>query len=569
MTRQGTASGKDGSVRPGSGLSRRAFITGALGLTALSLAAGCQAPAPATQPQVATTPPVAAEAATPAPRAGGILTWAQSGPNDEMDYALGGGFPAQEIQSQIYDTLVAIDANQNVYPRLATRWTMEDDGKRYTFTLRDDVKFHDGATLDAAAVTASWGRVLDPATKSPAAFLYGPVDRIHAPDPRTVVALFKQPNPSFLLQAWRYSFSVTSPKALAALKAGEKITTPVGSGPFKYVGRSPDGVVTLERFADYAWGPSSAKNTKASYLQSVKFRAIAEAATRAVTLESGENLLVDELPAADYARLKGDARFRFLVAPRPGNAVGFFLNARKPPTDDRSVREALQFAVDRQAIVDKLFFGVGTVAVGPLAEGVPGRAAELEARYTFDPPRAQQALESAGWKVGASGIREKDGQKLSLLLATYRSPWDQIAEALQAQFRTVGIELVVQRMQRGPYLEFTRTLQHNLAETQGVNLDVGQLFSPFYHSKNIGQSNYAGLSDPKLDALLDRGSQQPPGPERQATYEAVQRAVMDQLVQLSVMGQSRVQAMSAKVNDYRLGPDALYGSPLSDVWLSA
>src|SRR5207248_8931329 len=165
---------------------------------------------------------------------------------------------------------------------------------------------------------------------------------------------------------------------------GEPIKTLVGSGPFKWVGRAADGVVTVEANPDYAWGPENVQNRKAPYLQSIKFRSVPDAGTRVATLESGESLLIDEVAEPDYARLKADKRFGFVEAPRRGLGVGFFVNVHQPPTDELAVRQALQWAVDRKGIVDKLFFGVHKVASGPLSEGVWGRDDKFERVFGYD-----------------------------------------------------------------------------------------------------------------------------------------------------------------------------------------
>src|SRR5438105_4593749 len=185
----------------------------------------------------------------------------------------------------------------------------------------------------------------------------GPIDKITTPDERTVVFSFKQPYAAFMLQIWRYFFGVLSPKYLATLKPGDVATEPVGSGPFMFAGRSPDGVVTLKAYPDYNWGNELFKNRAAPYLDQLKFRAITEPSTRVATLESGENLFIDEIPEADYARLKDDKRFRFVMSPRASHTLGFSMNVSRPPTDDRAVREAVNWAVDRKSIVDKIFSG--------------------------------------------------------------------------------------------------------------------------------------------------------------------------------------------------------------------
>ncbi|TMB80961.1 MAG: hypothetical protein E6J52_00205 [Chloroflexi bacterium] len=397
--------------------------------------------------------------------------------------------------------------------------------------------------ITAAAVKGSFERILDPKLKAGAVVsLAGPIDTITAPNDSTVIFTFKQGYPAFMLQIWRYFFGILSPKYLATLKPGDQATEPVGSGPFKFVSRSSDGVVTLKAFPDYKWGPETFKNRAAPWLDTVKFRAITEPSTRIATLESGENLLIDEIPETDYARLKDDKRFTFVLSPRASHTLGFSMNVTKAPTDDRAVREAVNWAIDRKTIVDKVFFGVHHVSVGPLSEGVWARDDTIEKMFAFDPARAKKLLDDAGWKLGTGPIRQKGGQNLEILLATFRSPWTDIAQAMQAQLRDVGIDLKVQVMERGPYLDYVRAYKHNMAATSSTAIDPDGILRVCYHSANRGGgSNFSNVADPALDALLVKGqAQELNTAERRQTYLDAQKKVMEILPLPYRQGRQRV-----------------------------
>jgi peptide/nickel transport system substrate-binding protein len=549
-----------------SGLYRREFLRRSALAVASIAVLGCT-----TQTATPTAAGTAAAKPSATPLKGGTLTWGQWDKIDSIDPALTTGAAAGEIAQNILDTLITLDADQKPHPALATKWTIEDGAKKFTFTLRDGVKFHDGSTLTAAAVKGSFDRILDPKLKAGAVVsLIGPIDTITAPREDTVVFNFKTGYPAFMLQIWRYFFGVLSPKYLATLKSGDPAVAPVGSGPFMFDSRSPDGVVTLKAFPDYNWGSETFKNRAAPYLSTIKFRAITEPSTRIATLESGENLLIDEIPEADYARLKTNNKYAFVLSPRASHTLGFSMNVTKAPTDDRVVREAVNWAVDRQSIVEKVFFGVHHVSVGPLSEGVWARDESIEKSYTFDPARAKKALDDAGWKLPASGpIREKAGAKLEILLATFRSPWTEIAQAMQAQLRDVGIDLKVQVMDRAPYLDYVRGYKHNMAATSSTAIDPDGVLRVCYHSANrVSGSNFSNVSDPALDALLAKGQSQELGTaERRQTYIDAQKKIMEILPFVGVMSQVRVEAMSAKVHDFKPGPDGLTGLPLNDTWV--
>jgi len=197
-----------------------------------------------------------------------------------------------------------------------------------------------------------------------------------------------------------------------------------------------------------------------------------------------------------------------------------------------------------------------------------GRLDDLETSFPLDPARGRQILEAAGWTPGQDGIRQKDGQRLSLVLATFRNPWSQIAEALQSQVREVGIDLQAQKLARGPYLDLVRQGGHHLCASAGTSLDPDELRAR-YHSANIGVSNFSGLSDGTLDEQLALGASQPMGSaERRATYEGIQRRLIALVPFVSIMSQHRIQAMSARVHGFSMRPDALNASPCNDVWLA-
>jgi len=548
-------------------LSRREFLRRSAWASAAAIAAAC---APAAGPSGSASP-AATAAATQAvltPRKGGTLTWAQWDKTDSIDPALTTGAAAGEIVQNVCDTLITMDADQRFSPALATKWAIEDGGKKFTFTLRDGVKFHDGSTLTSAAVKKSFDRIRDPNLKAGALVsLLGSMDQITTPDDKTVVFTFKQGYHAFMVQIWRYFFGILSPKQLDALKSGDAVKQPIGSGPFKVVGRSPDGVWTLEAFPDYNWGAPIFTNKGAPYLAGMKLRAITEASTRTATLESGENLVVDEITEADYNRLKADKRFAFVESPRASHTIGFSMNVQLAPTNDKAVREAVNWSVDRTSIVEKLFFGVHKVSVGPLSQGVWARLESLESTYGYDPAKAKRILEAAGWK--GSPIREKDGKRLEILLATFRSPWTEVAEAMQSQLREVGIDLKIQKMERAPYLDFVRAYKHNLAATSSTSVDPDGILRVVYHSAGLkGGSNFSNLNDPKLDELLTKGAGQELGTaERRRTYEDAQRLIMEHIPYVGVFSQVRVTAMSAKVKAFKPGPDGFTALALNDVWL--
>ena len=547
-------------------MKRREFL--ALGGTAAA-AAALAACAPTTAGPVGS----AAATATAAPKRGGTLTWAQILDNSVIDPHVATEASAQEIDGEIFDFLVAADSDLQIRPWLATKWTIENNATKYTFTLRDDVTFHDGTPFDSTSVKKTVERIVDPATKAGRALaLLGPLDHAEAPDPRTAILFFKEPNPLLLVSLWRPWFGMLSPKQLATLRPGEPLTAPIGTGPYKFAGRTADGVTTLERNPDYKWAPAFAANTGPAYFDSIKLRRIAEPGTRVATMESGESLLVDDLPEADYVRLKNDKRFTFIQAGKKGPGYGFFFNVKKFPASELAVRQAMNWAIDRQGIVDKVLFGVHHPCVGPLTEGVWSRLDDLEKTipYAGDKKKATDILEAAGWKVGAGGIREKNGQKLSLVLAANAGayPQNDLADAVQLQVREIGIDLQVQKMASNAFFDFTRgSYKHDLCDSMGANIDPDELRGR-YHSRFVGSTNFANTSDAQLDDLLVKGQNAPVGSDaRKQVYADVQRRLMDLMPMLSMISVIRTYGMTNRLHGLKVNPTGINTYALTDTWL--
>ena len=556
-------------------MDRREFLALSGSAAAAAALAACTPTATAPAASAAGAASVPAATAAAAPKRGGTLTWAQTQDNTQLDPALINGGAAFETVGVLTDSLVSMDSDLKLHPWLATKWTVEDNSKKYTFTLRDDVRFHDGTPFDSTAVKRTYERIADTRTKAvQAAGLLGTFDHAETPDARTVVMFFKNPEPLILLSIWRQFFGIISPKQLDTLKPGDVITTaPVGTGPFKWTSRTPDGVNIMERNPDYKWGPEFRSNKGAAYVDSLRGRRIPDPSTKTATLESGESLLVDDLAEADFARLKNDKRFTYVQVAQKGPAYGFQFNMRKAPTNELAIRQAINWAIDRQGICDKILFGVHRPLVGPLAEGVWGRLDDLEKTipYTGDKKKAADILDTAGWKVGAGGVRERAGQKLTLILATRQEqvPQKDLADAVQLQLREIGVDCQVQRMPQNNWLDFTRAYKHDICDSPGSNFDPDELRQRF-HTNGIGAVNYAGLSDPQLDDLFVKGQNAPlESAARRQIYADIQRRFMDLAVMLPMITLVRTEATASRVHGLLMEPTGLVPAPHLDLWLDS
>jgi peptide/nickel transport system substrate-binding protein len=434
---------------------------------------------------------------------------------------------AHSVMMNIFDPLVWRDNEGNFQPGLAESWEVSEDGTEFTFHLKEGVTFHDGSPFDAEAVKFNFDRIADPETQSGfASTLLGPYDHTEAVDPLTAKVVFSAPAPGFLDGASQAFLGMVSPAAVAA-SGPDFGRNPVGTGFMRFVEWAPQDHITLERNADYNWAPPIFAHTGPANAESITFRFFPEGATRLAALQAGDADIVDSVLNSDLTILESDAAYSVLRADALGLPIVILLNTAAAPTDDVAVRKALNFALDRQQMVDIAMFGASQPATGPLAPGTPYYSAEVETLYPFDLAQAGALLDEAGWTVGANGIREKDGQPLVLKWAV--TPWDAPwAELAQAQLSQIGADVQITQMADAAALEAMIANEINLYSTAWASSDPVVL-STVFHSQNIdGGSALTKYADPALDAFLEAGESTIDEAARTEAYAGAQQLIMDQ-----------------------------------------
>jgi peptide/nickel transport system substrate-binding protein len=451
------------------------------------------------------------------------LTLAPSGIDPHINSSSELGIPL----TSVYDTLVYEDpATGKFVPGLAQSWQISDDGKIYTFSLRKDVKFHDGTPFNAAAVKVNLDRIANPATQSQkAVFLLGPYDHTEVVDEFTVKIYLKGPFAPLLDGLSQVYLGMASPTALAKWGKDYQLHQ-VGTGPFIFKEYVPQDHLTLVRNPDYKWGPSIWANRGAPYLDEITFRFYEDPATRALALESGQAQVMGEVPPLDVERLTGSGKFKLYAVPIPGQPLQVFLNIKRPPTDDLRVRQALIYATDRAAIVKAIFRDKSPAAFGPLTAVSIGYDPQVKSFYPFDLDKANQLLDEAGWRVGPDGIRQKDGKRLQvdgLLMSFGFVP--ETAQLLQAQWAKVGVDFKTQLVPYGTVLQAGRDGSVNAIPFFDSGSDP-DILRKFYRSDS--SFNFSHVADPALDAALDKAVTLTNPSDRAPLYADVQQRVMAQ-----------------------------------------
>lgn len=363
-----------------------------------------------------------------------------------------------KVAELLYDTLVQYQQETtDIEPGLASSWESSPDGLTWTFHLRSGVRFHDGTPCDADAVVFSFQRQYDP--KHPFYKIGGPylywvalglgdvIEGVRAVDPATVEIKLKRPYAPLLSALAVPAFSVVSPTALQ--QHGEDFkSNPVGSGPFKFVEWQRDDRIVLERNDAY-WGGKS-------QLDRIIFRSIPDNATRLLELERG-GIHVLEYPDPENLEAIRSNRDLVLIE-KPGMTVGYIaMNTKKPPLNDVRVRQAINHAINKKAIVDSLYNGLAVVAKNPIPPTVWGYNDAI-ADYDYNPDKARTLLKQALPR----GSRELTLYALPAPRPYFLNP-SQIALAVQSDLQAVGFQVRIETFEFGTYLEKVKNGDHDLA----------------------------------------------------------------------------------------------------------
>jgi peptide/nickel transport system substrate-binding protein len=556
-------------------LSRRRFlkiVSAGLGASVLAACGGAPA-APAGS--AATSAPAAGASATAAPVAPAATTApaAPAGSANTLTYALGFDLDdTMDPQVTNFDSTIRVTLNiceplvwepepGKFVPGLAESWDISGDAKTYTFKLKQGVKFHDGTPFNADAVKFTFDRVMDPATKAGQSHdQLGPYDHTEVVDDHTVKVVMKQGYAPLLTNLNGY-LGIVSPTA-AKKDPAAFARAPIGTGPFMFKEWVPKDHITLVKNPDYNWGSSFFKHTGPAYLDQVIFKIIPEPSVRTGALKSGEIQYADDIDPLEYEALKGDSKFMVIEKGQPGSGYTLLLNTTsKGPISDPQVRLALEYAIDREGLNKSVFQGLNKVAFSPLMQPTFGYDASTEQIYSFDPAKAKQILDAAGWKEGADGIREKGGQKLAIDFPIISRPNDKaMAESIQASLHDVGIDFKITPLERAAYTDARKQNKYD-AGFMWFSYGDPDVLRTIFHSANVEAFNRAKYQVPEVDKLLEDAAATTDQAKRKDLYTQIQQRVLKDTVVVPLVDTVTHNAKRAEVTGDYLDALASY------VWL--
>jgi peptide/nickel transport system substrate-binding protein len=477
-----------------------------------------------------TTP--GAGTASGAPSSGGTLTVGLDSDPTSLDPIGDTGYAGSLVTPQIFDTLVVAADDGTIGPGVAERWTVSGDGRTYTLTLRDGVRFHDGTPLDARAVVASLRRSAGRA--SPWAADLAPVTGMKATDERTVVLSLARPFAPLLSTLADKPGMIASPSAVA--REGRRFgSEPVGSGPFVFDHWTRNQELVLRRNPDY-WDAGKPK------LDRVVFKPLPDPTQKVTNLVSGQIQTVDYVPPELISRVQGASNLELKQGPGPYNSVVYLpMNTARPPLDDPDVRQAVSLAIDRESIVRNVAFDAGTPARSMLSPTSWGYSDEVPA-IAHDPARAKALL-------GGRTVR---------LELQVPPTYAQAAQVIEQNLAEAGIDVTLRRMDWGQLIDgfYKGDFDLQVQDLLGMQRsDPDGALSSFYAPD--GSNNGVGFSDQQITDLLLRARAGTDEQQRKPLYVEIQKLAQQQSPYAPIYIPDQVRAWDKKVQGLGLSNDGV------------
>ncbi|MDQ0198738.1 glutathione ABC transporter substrate-binding protein [Neobacillus ginsengisoli] len=467
---------------------------------------------------------------------GGTLTVVRLSDATKLDPHFITDIPSANIVYQkVYETLVVPDKDMNIQPLLAESWKLVND-TTWEFKLRKGITFHDGTLFNAEAVKATFDRLLDPKTGSPSRAKFEMINEVKIIDDYTVQLVLKYPYAPLLSILASSEGSIISPKALKE-NPQSLAQHPVGTGPFVFDSWKSGQEISLTKNDKY-WG-------KKAKIDRVVFKVVPEDATRLAMIETGEAQINDQVPVTEIDRIEASKTMGLYRT--DGLAVEYVgFNVKKKPFDDVRVRKAISHAIEREAIIKGVYNNVGTLANSAMSPKVFGYSKNVKP-YNYDLNEAKKLLKEAGYEKGL---------KLTLLTSD-RKERINMAEVIQSQLKGIGVDVKVQVMEYGAYVDMLAKGEHDMAIGGWGNATGDGDYNQYnlFHSASQGPAgNSFYYSNPEVDKLIEQARRETNEAKRKELYEKAMKIELDDAVYVPIRNYEHIAANSKNVSGFWLNP---------------
>ncbi|MDQ3549660.1 MAG: peptide-binding protein [Chloroflexota bacterium] len=503
----------------------------------------------ATQPPAsnATEPPAAATA--PAGQSEGQSggTWSMAIISNPTAYpiTIPGALTDILVNKTIFNTLLRYDLDGDaivVAPDLAESFEANDELSEYTFKLRQDVTWHDGEPFDADDVVFTINTILNPDVNARFRSTLSAVESIEKVDDYTVTFKLKFPYAPLPVMLG-YNIAIVPQHLLEGQDLNEPtdfIANPIGTGPMKFKEYSSGSFLLTERNDDYFRGPAK--------LDGITYKIIPDVNTQVAQLQSGD-LDFAVIEPAQVEVLENSGNVAVVNAPQV-NYFFFALNHNVPLFQDKLVRQAMSYAIDKQAIIEEILQDTATIATGPISPLLAEYYNPDVPTYDYDPEKAAELLAEAGWVAGSDGILEKDGEKLAFVLETDKGnpTREQTVTFGQQQLQEIGMDVTIEFYERNIHLERYRPDKEYQALMEWWITPPDPDIFDHYHSTST--NNRWAYSNPDVDKLIEDGRKEPDPDKRAEIYKELQAVIADDAPIIYLYYPQEIQAISMRTKNF-------------------
>ena len=446
----------------------------------------------------------------------------------------------REVLFNIFEGLVKPNSDGEMIPAVAEKYTLSEDGTTYTFTLREGVKFHNGQTVTAEDVVYSINRcaAVPEGQEKPLVAAFSAVKSVEALDEKTVAVTFAQRDLEFI------SYMTA---AIIPADYENQDTAPVGTGPFKFVSRTPQQDFVMERFEDY-WGAPA-------WLDKVTYKICENADALVMNLNGGSIDLCAHLTSAQVSQLNQN----FQVLEGTMNLVqAIYLNNQAKPFDNQLVRQALCYAIDRQGIMDMVADGHGTAVGSSIYPAFTKYfLPELVDKYPHDVAKAKELLAQAGYP---------DGFDMTISVPNNYQPHMDTAEVVAEQLREAGINVTIQPVEWSTWLDTIyngRQFQATVVGVDAANMTARAMLERF--TSDYGK-NFINYNNPAYDALFQQAINAQDEATQTDLYKQMEAMLADTAANVYIQDLCDLVAMRQDLGGLKFYP--IYVLDLSTVYLT-
>lgn len=480
-----------------------------------------------------------------------VLVFGRGADSVKLDPAAVTDGESLNVTKNIFETLINFgEQNTDLVPGLASKWETSKNGLEYTFELQKGVKFQDGTDFNAEAVVKNFERWMNGNAEKFPYFqsMFGGfkgdknavIKEVKADGEDKVIITLNYPQAPFLKNLAMTPFAIASPTALE--KEGKNFEKkPVGTGPFTFVEWKRNDSITLKKNEDY-WQKGLPK------LDKVIFRSIPDNSARLNALTSGEIDLADGINPSDAKMIEDNPNLQLFK--RPSLNVGYLgLTVTRKPFDDKKVRQAVNYAIDKQAIVDTFYEGQADVAKNPMPPVIKGFNDSVE-DYKYDPEKAKKLLAESDYK----------GETIELWAMPVPRPYmpdgQKIAEAIQKNLEDVGMKSKIVNYEWGTYLDKASKGEADafLLGWTGDNGDADNFLYTLLDEDNIGSNNYTYFKNAETHKLLKEAQKEVDEEKRAKLYEKAQEIIHEEAPWVAIAYSTPLLAGKKEITGFKAHP---------------